>query len=327
MSKKRKLGSNPIRKPGSEEKKRQQKRLKLQKKRPRREKTIQRYIDSYTEWVDVTLDSKLYAYIDARYVRQTTDVKVPREVSGTFEFQTIDVKGNRKIINYDNRNISSEDHKYHVDIMPSKYNFHTHPLQANFEYNAFVSWPSGFDFRYVLTNYDILYTHFVFSSDGVYTMHITPQFRKFLHIFFNNSSIRDVISENIFNRFTQIEVERTRADQRLFDVINMSDLKTIKKNTRITLKDPSKFPNFDSNRINTFLEYANSTKLRDILNPTLMRVKTKAVYNDYILELYDIFKNCQLFEVKLFIPSDNVTVTTNEVKFPKNAVLEKQISE
>lgn len=72
-----------------------------------------------------------------------------------------------------------------VDL-PDKYSpfvFHTHPDHITREFKAFISWPSGQDMMVVALSYlqfrDQL-VHFVVSPEGLWTIHVTPEFQTLL---------------------------------------------------------------------------------------------------------------------------------------------------
>lgn len=70
--------------------------------------------------------------------------------------------------------------------LPDKYSplvFHTHPDHITREFKAFISWPSGQDMMVVALSFlqfrDQL-VHFVASPEGLWSIHITPEFQKLL---------------------------------------------------------------------------------------------------------------------------------------------------
>ena len=292
------------------------------------------YINSTPKTRTISVDATLINHINSYYVRQTTlEKKVAKEASGTLEYKQLQ-NGDRYLYDISNIDESKIEHHFFVPIKPSNYNWHTHPLQANIENKSSLSWPSGLDFVYLLENYTVVNTHFVFTADGVYTMQITPKFLKFLHIFRNNINIFRILSKNILNMFASVESERVKANPIFFDFIEMDDLKMNKSNTTISIKDvdtrnlilnairaknPSNLEaqrvilDFKSMPTNKFLEYANSRQLKSILNE--FQVVINATDQQTCLRVFNTFQNIKLFNVKLFL-SGNINLVTTEVKFP-----------
>ena len=74
-----------------------------------------------------------------------------------------------------------------VNIPPDKVaplSFHTHPDVCYTSYGCFLGWPSGPDIAFVVSNYlqnrDVL-AHFVISSEGIWVIHLRPQFQMLLY--------------------------------------------------------------------------------------------------------------------------------------------------
>ena len=83
--------------------------------------------------------------------------------------------------------VSGKDGSFAVDIPPDKvspFSFHTHPDVCYTSFGCFMGWPSGPDIGFVVHNYlqnrDIL-AHFVVSSEGIWVIHLRPQFQKLLY--------------------------------------------------------------------------------------------------------------------------------------------------
>jgi hypothetical protein len=81
-----------------------------------------------------------------------------------------------------------------VNIPPDKvapFSFHTHPDVCYTNLGCFLGWPSGNDIAFVVGNYlenrDIL-AHFVVSSEGIWVIHLRPQFQRLLYDLKNNYS-------------------------------------------------------------------------------------------------------------------------------------------
>lgn len=113
--------------------------------------------------------------------------------------------------------------------LPDKYSpfvFHTHPDHITREFKAFISWPSGQDMMVVALSflqYRDQLAHFVASPEGLWSIHVTPEFQKLLiHLRTKNSH---PCSESILNAvhkvFTQFETPR------LADTVEAIDRYTI----------------------------------------------------------------------------------------------------
>ncbi len=70
--------------------------------------------------------------------------------------------------------------------LPEQYSpfvFHTHPDHITREYKAFISWPSGQDMMVVVLSFFQFrnqLAHFVPSPEGIWIIHVTPEFQKLL---------------------------------------------------------------------------------------------------------------------------------------------------
>lgn len=74
-----------------------------------------------------------------------------------------------------------------VNIPPDKqspFSFHTHPDVCYTTFGCFLGWPSGPDIAFVTSNYldnrDVL-AHFVVCSEGIWVIHLRPQFQRLLY--------------------------------------------------------------------------------------------------------------------------------------------------
>lgn len=115
-----------------------------------------------------------------------------------------------------------------VDL-PDKYSplvFHTHPDHITREFKAFISWPSGQDMMVVALSYlqfrDQL-VHFVPSPEGLWTIHITPEFQKLLIKLRSKNSYH--CSKSILNAihkiFTNFETPRLATEIEAIDRYNI----------------------------------------------------------------------------------------------------------
>lgn len=109
--------------------------------------------------------------------------------------------------------------------LPEKYSpfvFHTHPDHITREFKAFISWPSGQDMMVVAFSFlqfrDQL-VHFVASPEGLWTIHVTPEFQKLLIQLREKNSYQcsESILEAIHNIFTQFESPRSALEIEAID--------------------------------------------------------------------------------------------------------------
>jgi hypothetical protein len=115
--------------------------------------------------------------------------------------------------------------------LPDKYSpfvFHTHPDHITREFKAFISWPSGQDMMVVAVSFlqfrDQL-VHFVASPEGLWTIHITPEFQKLLVKLRtkNSYTCSQGILQAIHNIFTKFESPRSALAVEAIDRYKVSD--------------------------------------------------------------------------------------------------------
>jgi hypothetical protein len=113
--------------------------------------------------------------------------------------------------------------------LPEKYSpfvFHTHPDHITREFKAFISWPSGQDMMVVALSYmqyrDQL-VHFVVSPEGLWSIHITPEFQKLLISLRSKNSYpcSQSICDAIYKVFTQFETPRSALQIEAIDRYNI----------------------------------------------------------------------------------------------------------
>lgn len=114
--------------------------------------------------------------------------------------------------------------------IPDKYSpivFHTHPDHITREFKAFISWPSGQDMMLVALSYlqfrDQL-VHFVPSPEGLWSVHITPDFQKVLiNLRTKNSHLcSKSILDAIHKVFTKFETPRLASQIEAIDRYSIS---------------------------------------------------------------------------------------------------------
>jgi hypothetical protein len=113
--------------------------------------------------------------------------------------------------------------------LPENYSpfvFHTHPDHITREFKAFISWPSGQDMMVVALSYlqfrDQL-VHFVVSPEGLWTIHVTPEFQKLLVRLRTKNSLtcsRSILGA-IHTVFTQFESPRSALEVEAIDRCNI----------------------------------------------------------------------------------------------------------
>lgn len=113
-----------------------------------------------------------------------------------------------------------------VNIPPDKvspFSFHTHPDACYTSYGCFLGWPSGPDIAFVVGNYlenrDVL-AHFVVSSEGIWVIHLRPQFQRLLYELKNQYSTEQCQQKLVeFIRKSFIFLE----GQRRYEMISPTD--------------------------------------------------------------------------------------------------------
>lgn len=123
--------------------------------------------------------------------------------------------------------------------LPAAYSpfvFHTHPDHITREFKAFISWPSGQDMMLVaqsFINFRDQLVHFVASPEGLWTIHITPEFQKLLVYLRTKNSKKCVESllDAIHKVFTQFEKPRLAEEVRPINrfAVRQEYLSTTKK--------------------------------------------------------------------------------------------------
>lgn len=96
-----------------------------------------------------------------------------------------------------------------IELTPTTYNFHTHPIPVYNEKNnlTFAAWFSGVDIRYIVGNIPYgLKEHFLISAEGIYRLRPTKQFiSEFKKL---NDKQQEHIVEQLFNIFANLEDKR-----------------------------------------------------------------------------------------------------------------------
>ncbi|ADO00428.1 hypothetical protein WIV_gp085 [Wiseana iridescent virus] len=113
--------------------------------------------------------------------------------------------------------------------LPDKYSpfvFHTHPDHITREFKAFISWPSGQDMMVVtlsFLNFRDQLVHFVASPEGLWSIHITPEFQRLLVTLRTKNSTKCSLSilNAIHKVFTQFESPRLAEEIEAIDRYNI----------------------------------------------------------------------------------------------------------
>lgn len=104
--------------------------------------------------------------------------------------------------------------------LPDKYSpfvFHTHPDHITREFKAFISWPSGQDMMVVTLSFLKFrnqLVHFIPSPEGLWTIHVTPEFQKLLINLRTKNAYKcsQSILNAIYKIFTQFEIPRLTSE-------------------------------------------------------------------------------------------------------------------
>jgi hypothetical protein len=97
---------------------------------------------------------------------------------------------------------------FNVDPGPGRFSFHTHPAICMENHDCILAWPSGGDMIQTLSS-QFLCVHFVFTVEGIYTIHVTPAFRVAYFDYFTQDC-RNRISAVLGNLFGRYETARGR---------------------------------------------------------------------------------------------------------------------
>lgn len=141
-------------------------------------------------------------------------IKEINEASGTLSIVKY-LEGSVALIGLNSDNIQSGDEgSVPVPVKYSPLVFHTHPDHITREFKAFISWPSGQDMMIVALSFlqfrDQL-AHFVVSPEGLWSIHLTPEFQSLLiHLRSNNAfECSQGILNAIHKVFTNFENPRS----------------------------------------------------------------------------------------------------------------------
>jgi len=153
-------------------------------------------------------------------------IKEINEASGNLSIVKY-IKNSVALIGLNSDNIKSGD-EGSVGL-PDNYSpfvFHTHPDHITREFKAFISWPSGQDMMVVVLsffNFRDQLVHFVASPEGLWVIHVTPEFQKLLVQLRTKNSV--VCSQGILNAiyrvFTEFEMPRSALKVEAIERYNM----------------------------------------------------------------------------------------------------------
>jgi hypothetical protein len=110
----------------------------------------------------------------------------------------------------------------HIPEAYSPLVFHTHPDHVTREFKAFISWPSGQDMMTIAMSYLQFrnqLAHFVVSPEGLWVVHLTPEFQKLLVSLRTSNAYEcsQAIMNAIFHVFTTFESPRLAANVEALD--------------------------------------------------------------------------------------------------------------
>ena len=97
---------------------------------------------------------------------------------------------------------------FNVDPGPGRFSFHTHPAICMENHDCILAWPSGGDMIHTLSS-PSLCVHFVFTVEGIYTIHVAPAFRVAYFEYFTQDC-RNRINAVLGNLFGRYETARAR---------------------------------------------------------------------------------------------------------------------
>jgi hypothetical protein len=133
------------------------------------------------------------------------------EISDRFRISEISSKNNSTIItlslpHHNNHKIGDDDS---VDVVFSKYTFHTHPKKTYDKFEVLFAWPSWQDFESFLILYKngITLLHLVSTIEGAYIIRINQSFIPFLNKL-NDQDIRKIIKKFYDINYPSYDIER-----------------------------------------------------------------------------------------------------------------------
>ena len=175
---------------------------------------------------------RVVAFTLSKYIKEVN------EASGTLSIVKY-LEGSVALIGLNSDNIQTGDGDEGSVPAPVKYSpfvFHTHPDHITREFKAFISWPSGQDMMMVALSFlqfrDQL-AHFVISPEGLWSIHLTPEFQSLLiHLRSNNAfECSQGILDAIHKVFTNFEKPRSA------EAIDPIDRYNIGEHYLITIKN------------------------------------------------------------------------------------------
>ena len=118
-----------------------------------------------------------------KYMKKTCKKGSNKEFSGELEIHKIHNSGNSDVI-YEIGVIESsiqEGTDENVDVVASRYNFHSHPEEAYVRHSVHKAWPSGTDYiGFAKLSSDTL-LHIVSTLEGMYILTLTPEWQGKAH--------------------------------------------------------------------------------------------------------------------------------------------------
>jgi len=212
--------------------------------------------------------------------------------------------------------ISPNTPTYHsVNVPPSEIMFHTHPATCYKDFNCYIGWPSGADFRVVITNYNKSRMHIVVTCEGLYIINVTTFLKEFIDDFKDPMyNIHTIIINMVSNIFSELENKRFynigASIQELKLKPSLSDFEKqeleLFENVVELISTSQPFNNFLDLRINWFLQLVNNFTLGQLIdaniNKGLMAAVQPLLEN---LQTKSYAKNLKIFNIS-FEPWSNI---------------------
>ncbi len=168
--------------------------------------------------------------------------------------------------------VQGDKNTFSVNIPPDKVSplsFHTHPDICYISQGCFLGWPSGPDIAFVVKNYllnkDVL-AHFVISSEGIWVIHLRPQFQRVLYELKNQhltALCQQKLVQFIHNSFVFLE------GQRRYELISPADRAETRKQ---------------------FINVSKNLKISDYKGTEVERLCTQFIREDALLFDIDLIK-------------------------------------
>jgi hypothetical protein len=153
------------------------------------------------------------------------------EVSDKFNISKIELEKVFPKLTLDiSENFNKIGNDYMVDVVYSKYTFHTHPTKTYQKFNVKYAWPSYQDLESFLVLFQMEFTifHIVATQEGIYTIQINPKFIPYIQSL-SEDQIKELTKKNYSVPYPEIgkDIQKNKVStpQEYISIINKKKLK------------------------------------------------------------------------------------------------------